>query len=195
MLTHGHPDEGDVAHAEAASRDPAGSQRPPLPEQLVAMLNANRGGHDDVMELRFLSASWDELRAELDIGHQHRQPYGIVHGGVYASIAESLCSIGAAIHAHAQGRTAVGLENATTFLRAARQGRLHARAVPLKLGRRTHVWTCDIRDDAGRLLAQGRVRLMILDKGAKVAGREAAMEGGAEAGPEAGPGAPGRSDG
>ncbi len=169
-----HPTEPSGASARPANRPPGAPAK--LPHNLVDMLNANRGGHDEVMDLRIVSATWDELRAELDVGPQHRQPYGIVHGGVYASIAESLCSIGAALHAHAQGRTAVGLENATTFLRAAREGRLYARAVPLKLGRRTHVWTCDIQDEAGRLLAQGRVRLMILDKGAKVAGREAAVE-------------------
>lgn len=72
----------------------------------------------------------------------HLQAYGIVHGGVYAGIIESLASVGAAIHALAEGKSVVGLENHTSFLRAVRSGTLHGVAKPLTRGRRSPVWEC-----------------------------------------------------
>ena len=136
----------------------------------AADLNARLSGYDRVMGLRFVSATPDEVRAEMPITPEHHQPYGLVHGGVYAGIVETLCSVGAAIRAMAQGRSAVGLENSTTFLKAAREGTLHARAVPLSGGRRTQVWESQITDDAGRLLAHGKVRLLCLESGASIGG-------------------------
>jgi acyl-coenzyme A thioesterase PaaI-like protein len=64
----------------------------------------------------------------------------------------------------------VGLENATSFVRAAREGTLRARALPLVRGRRTQVWEARIEDQEGHLLAHGKVRLLCLESGAAMAG-------------------------
>jgi len=82
----------------------------------------------------------------------HYQGYpGIVHGGVLAGMIESLCSTGAALSVIAEGKSTVGLENTTSFLRAVRSGRLRCTARPLVRGRRSHVWEAVIHDEAGRL--------------------------------------------
>lgn len=136
----------------------------------AAGLNERLGGYDSAIGLRFVSATLDEIVAEVPVGPKHHQPYGLVHGGVYAGIVETVCSVGAALNALQHKRSAVGLENSTSFVRAARDGTLHARALPLVRGRRTQVWEARIEDDEGNLLAHGKVRLLCLESGAAVAG-------------------------
>jgi len=72
---------------------------PPLPGDIVEQINAIKGGLDSTLGITFLAVTYEEVRAELMIGQQHLQPYGLVHGGVYASVAESLASVGAAVTA------------------------------------------------------------------------------------------------
>ena len=130
-------------------------------------------GWAQAMGVRFVRASVEEVVAEVELGPQHRQPYGIVHGGVHCGLIETLASVGAAIVAMGRGQSVVGLENHTTFLRAARGGRLTATARPVVTGRRTQVWEGLVHDSEGRLLATGQVRLLCLEPGAEIAGREA----------------------
>ena len=144
--------------------------RPELPEDLLDMLNSTRGGFNELIGLRYVCANYDEVIAEVPIGPHLHQPYGLVHGGVYASIIEAVASTAAAIHALSEGRTAVGLENTTSFLRAAREGKLTAHATPLVRGQRSHVWEVRVTDNQERLLATGRVRVLCLPAGTAVAG-------------------------
>lgn len=122
------------------------------------------------MGVRFTRASPDEVVAEWTIGAAHRQGYGIVHGGVYCGVIESVASIGAAIVAMPRGQRVVGLENTTTFLHAVREGTLTATGTPLTRGRRTQVWEVRIADDTGRAVATGRVRLLCLEADAPLGG-------------------------
>jgi uncharacterized protein (TIGR00369 family) len=147
----------------------------PLPDNVLAMLNENRGGFNEMMGLKFVSATLDEVVGELQIGPGHSQPYGVVHGGVYASMVETLSSVGAALHALTQGKNAVGLENTTSFLRATRGGKLRGVARPLVRGRRSHVWEVTITDESDRAVATGRVRMLILEGDAKLAGETVAV--------------------
>jgi uncharacterized protein (TIGR00369 family) len=103
--------------------------------------------------------SGSEVTGHIDAGADHHQPWGLVHGGVYATAVESACSIGASAAVDDAGQFAVGLSNTTDFLRAHREGRLEVRAVPVHQGRTGQLWQCDITRDDGKLVAQGRVRL------------------------------------
>ena len=141
------------------------------PPDPVALLNANRAGFDVAMSLRYLQATADEVVMEYEVGPQHLQPYGIVHGGVHCAVIESVCSTGASLAAQARGQSVVGVENHTSFIHAVRQGRLTARAVPLTRGRRTQVWEAHVTDATGRLVATGRVRLLCLEPGSELAGQ------------------------
>ena len=142
----------------------------------AAEMNESRGGFNTAMGLRFVRATRDEVVAELTIGENHSQPYGLVHGGVHAGIIETVCSVGASIDARTSGRTVVGLENSTTFLRAVRAGSLRVTAHPLTRGRRTQVWEATVADENARPLATGRVRLLCLEPDAEIAGRRVAVE-------------------
>ena len=130
------------------------------------------GGYNTVMGLMFVSASGDEVVAEFEVGEQHLQPYGIVHGGVYCGAVETTCSVGAGMFSAASGQSVVGVENHTSFLRAVRSGKLRVTALPLSRGRRTQIWEASVRDGQNRLVATGRVRLLCLDADTQLAGEK-----------------------
>lgn len=131
-------------------------------------------GFATAMQMELVSASSSEVVVEWTVADCHRQPFGIVHGGTYCGAIESVCSIGAVLSARERdpGATAVGLENHTTFVRAVREGKLRAVATPITRGRRTQVWQADVRSEDGRLVATGRVRLLVLPAGESTAPRE-----------------------
>ena len=141
-----------------------------FPENVLEIINQNLGGYNRTMGLRFIKATEGEFISEMVIGEHHQQPYGLVHGGAYAAMIETSCSTGSALNVFAEGKSTVGLENTTSFLRAVRSGTLRCTARPLVMGRRSHVWEARIHDDRGRLVATGRVRMMILEAGAAADG-------------------------
>lgn len=140
------------------------------PDDVTKQFNASRGGFNTLIGLVFDKVSVDEVIAHVPVTPQLTQPYGLVHGGVYASIVETLASSGAALSSMARGQTTVGLENTTSFLRAIRSGTLIGTARPLHRGRTTHVWEVTIAGDDGKVAATGRVRMLCLEAGAVVAG-------------------------
>jgi len=141
-----------------------------FPENTVEMINGLLGGFNKAMGLHFVKADLDEYVAEITIDERHLQPYGIVHGGVYSGMIETLCSTGAALYVFSEGKSAVGLENTTSFLRAVRSGTLRCTARPVLTGRRSHVWEAQVTDDRNRLVATGRVRLIVLEPGSEADG-------------------------
>jgi 1,4-dihydroxy-2-naphthoyl-CoA hydrolase len=136
---------------------------PDAGSDLAARINASPSGWVKEMGLTIVEASAEQVTCEWEVGDKHLQGYGIVHGGVHCGVVETLASIGAAAVAHPRGQRVVGLENSTSFIRAVRSGRLQATARPVTRGRTTQVWEAWIRDEADRLVAQGRVRLLCLD--------------------------------
>lgn len=119
------------------------------------------GGFNDALRLVIDDYSGDTVHCHVTVHEGLLQPYGIVHGGVYASLAESAASLGAATWNRQReplGQT-VGVSNATHFLRAVREGTLRVTATPQHRGRTLQLWQVDITDDAGRLVAKSDVRL------------------------------------
>jgi len=145
---------------------------------VVTMLNATRGGFNTALGLTFVRASAEEVACEVPVAPHLQQPYGLVHGGVYASIIETCASVGAALYSMPKGQTTVGLENTTSFLRAVRTGKLLGVARPLHRGRQTQVWEVEVRGDDGKLAATGRVRMLCLEPGAAIAGETVALKPG-----------------
>src|SRR5258708_3116704 len=137
-------------------------------DDLTAALNENRDGWIVAMGLLFTKVTADEVRVEWTIGPQHQQGHGIVHRAVYPRVIEPLASVGAAVVAAARQQTVVGLENHTSFVRAVREGKLHAVARPLTRGRRTQVWEATVLDASERIVATGRVRLLCLERDAEL---------------------------
>jgi 1,4-dihydroxy-2-naphthoyl-CoA hydrolase len=119
-------------------------------------------GWIEALGLELIHVTAELVVAEWTVGPRHLQPHGIVHGGVYTSVVETCCSVGAALAAPA-GKIVVGVDNHTSFIRQARQGRLHARATPIHAGRRAQLWECNILDAGERLIATGRLRVMSVE--------------------------------
>jgi 1,4-dihydroxy-2-naphthoyl-CoA hydrolase len=141
-----------------------------------AALNARLDGWNLAMGLHLVRATADEVSAELEVGPRHRQSYGIVHGGVYAGIVETVCSIAASLWARRHNQSVVGLDNNTSFLHAVREGKLSVTARPLMRGRRTQVWEATVTDATGRVVAQGKVRLLSLEAGSALAGEKVGIK-------------------
>jgi uncharacterized protein (TIGR00369 family) len=134
-----------------------------MSEDIAKIMNSLPGWARE-MGLVILSASPEEVTCEWDVAEKHLQGYGIVHGGVHCGVIETLASIGAALVAIPRRQHVVGLENSTSFIRAVRSGKLRAAARPVTRGRSSQLWEAWIRDEEGRLVAQGRVRLLCLDE-------------------------------
>ncbi len=110
-----------------------------------------------------------ELGAERAVGsvavaEHHKQPAGLVHGGVLASIAESLASLGTASAVWQQGKVVTGMSNQSSFLRPIVSGTIHARALSRHRGRTTWIWDVEITDDDDRLCALTRMTIAVRDQ-------------------------------
>jgi 1,4-dihydroxy-2-naphthoyl-CoA hydrolase len=140
-------------------------------QDFARQLNAMPEGWVQAMGMTITHATKDEVRADLTVGREHLQGYGIVHGGVHCGIVETLSSMGAYLFARERGQHVVGLENNTSFIRAVRAGaKLHAVATPITRGRQTQVWQGQVFDEENRLVATGRVRLLCLQPDQPLAG-------------------------
>jgi uncharacterized protein (TIGR00369 family) len=102
-----------------------------------------------------------EARAHVEVTAHHKQPAGLVHGGVLASIAESLTSQATYLGVRPDGRSAQGLSNQTSFLRPIVDGTIHALARLRHRGRTTWVWDVEITDDQDRLCALVRMTVAV----------------------------------
>jgi 1,4-dihydroxy-2-naphthoyl-CoA hydrolase len=120
-------------------------------------------GFDRLYGLELLDYSESEAHAQVKVRDELRQAGGLVHGGVFASIAESVASMVTWMAVHEEGKGAQGLSNQTSFLRPIVDGTIHATARRRHKGRTTWVWEVDITDDEGRLCALVRMTVAIRD--------------------------------
>ncbi len=115
--------------------------------------------------LRLLGCHLDEagptlMRGWFEVGPQHHQPFGLVHGGVLCAVVETFASIGAWLAVRESGQQTVGVSNSTDFLRSTSSGRLDVEARPFHQGRTQQLWEVVIcRHADGVEVARGRVRL------------------------------------
>ena len=124
------------------------------------------GGFDGLYGLEVLSMSDEEITAQVAVRDELKQPAGLVHGGVFASIAEAIASMATWDAVKADGRSAQGLSNQTSFLRPIVEGTIHAVARRRHRGRTTWVWEVDITDDRDRLCALIRMTIAVREAGA-----------------------------
>jgi 1,4-dihydroxy-2-naphthoyl-CoA hydrolase len=111
--------------------------------------------------IEITSLTGDRVEARWTASEKHHQPFGIVHGGVHASVVETLGSIGASVWLGDRGKC-VGVSNTTDFYRAVREGELTSVATPVHQGRSQQVWVVETRDAEDRLVARGQLRVQNL---------------------------------
>jgi uncharacterized protein (TIGR00369 family) len=110
--------------------------------------------------LRFTEVSGTRVRGEIRLGSEHHTPWGVVHGGVYASAVESAASLGASTAVADRGQIAVGVSNSTDFIRPVSSGVVEVLAEPIQQGRQQQLWQVTITSsEDGKLVARGQLRL------------------------------------
>jgi uncharacterized protein (TIGR00369 family) len=124
---------------------------------------ASEQGFDSLIGLEVLEMGAEEVRARVPVRDDLLQPAGLVHGGVLASIAESITSMATWFAVEPEGRSAQGLSNQTSFLRPVVDGTIHAVARRRHKGRTTWVWEVEISDDEQRLCALVRMTIAVRD--------------------------------
>jgi uncharacterized protein (TIGR00369 family) len=118
-------------------------------------------GFAEEIGVEWLNLDPDDARARIAVEPRHLQPFGIVHGGVFASLAESLTSAATYAVVREEGMVAMGQANDTTFLRPIGEGYVNAAATPRHRGRTTWVWDVEITDDDARPCALARVTIAV----------------------------------
>lgn len=121
-----------------------------------------RGTLADTLGFEILETGEQLALGRFTVQDRVRQPMGIVHGGAYAAMAETLASMATWMQVRSAGNIAVGQSNETSFLRPASEGTIHAEARRRHGGRKTWVWEIDFTDDQGRLCAISRVTMAVL---------------------------------
>ena len=133
----------------------------------LAELNAGRAGTlIEHLGIEFTEIGHDYLSATMPVDARTQQPYGLLHGGASVALAETLGSMGAAMCVDAKEYQCVGQEINANHVRAARTGQVTGTARPVHLGGRTHVWSIEIVNEAGKLMCISRLTVAVIRRGA-----------------------------
>ena len=134
-----------------------------MPPDTAALPDPSDAPFDREIGLVYTELTPDGVRAQLQVKPTLTQPMGIVHGGVWCSMVESMASVSAYLWLSANGGgNVVGVNNNTDFLRAISEGTAYGVSEPIHRGRRQQLWLVTIRDSGERLIARGQVRLQNL---------------------------------
>lgn len=118
----------------------------------------------ELIGIEHLDAGDGEARARVAVGERAMQPYGLVHGGVYAVVVETICSKATHEAVAGEGKVALGQSNSVTFLRPISAGHVNALARARHRGRTSWVWQVEFTDDDGRLCALGEMVVAVRDR-------------------------------
>ncbi len=127
-----------------------------------ALNERNRGTIGEALGITFTKVTPEYLEATMPVHPATRQPLGLLHGGASAALAEHVGSMAAYLCIDRTKFYSLGLEIKCNHLRGKTEGIVTARAYPLHLGRKTHLWKIDIQDEEGRRVAFCTLTVMIL---------------------------------
>lgn len=131
---------------------------------LQELNNISVGTMAETLEIRFTVIGENYLEATMPINSNSRQPYGLLHGGASAAMAETVGSVAASMCIDREKQICVGLEINCNHIRGKKEGIVTARATPLHVGASTHVWDIKINDERGSLVCVSRLTMAILKK-------------------------------
>lgn len=118
-------------------------------------------GLDGALGIVIESIEDGRATGSMPVENRIRQPYGVVHGGAHAALAETLASAGTYQGVYQNGEIALGMANQTQFMRSATAGTVHGEAVAIHRGSTTWIWDVTMRDDDGRVLAVSRMTIAV----------------------------------
>jgi 1,4-dihydroxy-2-naphthoyl-CoA hydrolase len=118
----------------------------------------------DVLGIEITDIGSDYIYGKMPVDERTIQPFGLLHGGASAVLAESLGSIAGGMQVNRETQTVVGVEINCNHLRSARGGWVFGKATPIKIGRKIHVWNIEIKNEDNKLVAVSRLTLAVIDK-------------------------------
>ncbi|VAW35872.1 hypothetical protein MNBD_GAMMA01-1189 [hydrothermal vent metagenome] len=131
----------------------------------LAKLNNHRSaGLGDMLDIKIVGRGVNWLLAEMPIAAKHKQPFGIVHGGATAALAETVASVAGWLCVDVKTQAAVGLELNINHLRAVTRGVLTAKATAIHIGRLTQVWQIDIYNLEFKQVSTARLTITVTAK-------------------------------
>jgi len=133
-----------------------------MPELTDRMANAATTGIHALLGVELVEVTAARVELRIEVGPKVHQPFGLLHGGVSALLAESAASIGGAVAAP-EGHTVVGIELNANHVRGMREGTLTAVATPVSVGRRIQVWSIELTDQDGRVICVSRCTLAVIE--------------------------------
>ncbi|GCE47680.1 uncharacterized protein (TIGR00369 family) [Thermosporothrix hazakensis] len=134
-------------------------------EEIIERINSSRAGSVwEVLDIKLVVAEKQRVVGTMPIGPNQRQQLGYLHGGVSVVLAESLASFGSVLNIDNRRQMAFGLEINANHIRAKRDGMLTGTAIPLHLGRTTHVWEVKITDEQEKLICVSRCTIAIVNR-------------------------------
>ena len=119
-------------------------------------------GMQDVLGIEIIELSPERVVATMPVDDRTRQPFGLLHGGASVALAETAASLGALANIDDTRFAAVGVEINANHIRSRRDGSVRATALPIHIGRTTHVWSIEIVDDNGRMVCISRCTIAIV---------------------------------
>lgn len=118
----------------------------------------------EVLDMKFVALEDDFLSASMPVTNSVKQPYGLLHGGASAALAETVGSVASSLCIDMDKQICVGLEINCNHIRGIRDGVVTATARPLHIGASTHVWDIKITDERGKLVCVSRLTVAVLKK-------------------------------
>ena len=131
--------------------------------QLETLNEMSKGSMVEHLGIEFTEIGDDFLEATMPVDERTKQPMGVLHGGASVALAETLGSVGATLLIEMGKQHAVGLEINTNHIKSSRDGKVTGRATPIHIGKGTHVWNIEIKNDEGLLVAISRITMAILN--------------------------------
>lgn len=125
-------------------------------------LNVNTLGQ--IIDIQFVEIGENYLKASMPVDKRTHQPYGLLHGGASAALAETVGSVASSLCIDHEKQICVGMEINCNHLRGKKEGLVYATASPLHIGATSHVWDIRITDEAGKLVCISRLTVAILKK-------------------------------
>ncbi len=130
-------------------------------EELSERAENTMGQH---LDMEFLELGDNYLKMKMPVTVKTKQPMGLLHGGAAAALAETIGSVSAVMCVDKEKESIVGLELNINHLRAMKDGFVIATCKPFHLGRTTHVWNIEIKDEKDRMVSVARLTTMVIKK-------------------------------
>ena len=135
-------------------------------QALIAYLNHKIISNSllETLDIRFINAEGQTLTASMPVNEKVHQPMGLLHGGATAALAESVGSTASHIFVDIETQEIRGIELSINHLKSKKEGMVFATAIPIHIGKTTHLWEIIIMDENDKMIAHAKLTNIVLQK-------------------------------